>query len=165
MPVCSAPLLSFHPACHCFSHWYAPVSPPHPPALSLNMSVCLSAFPILVCSSSIHFVPNSPHVLFCFVASFCIFSFCSACVCVCCFSIANTIPLLPSLSSFLPLWWWWLLLLLLLFTVFNESQAEQKEKNKRTERGREREESRLHFLPVSQVNTYVCCLSPKWRRP
>lgn len=38
-----------------------------------------------------------------------------------------------------------------------------RERRKRRIKG-QREESRLHFLLLSPVNTYVCCLPPKWRR-
>lgn len=116
-----------------------------PPPCIISKYVCRSVFPLLVCSSSIHFVSNRPHNrFFCLLSYpsflslpfscrfFCIFSLCSAYVFVCCFSIAVTIPLLPSLTSSLAQW---LLLLLLLFTAFNESQAEETEKNKRTEKG------------------------------
>lgn len=48
------------------------------------------------------------------------------------------------------------------------TKERQKRRIKRQARERERGgESRLHFLffPLpSQVNTYVCCLPPKWRR-
>lgn len=131
--------LSHSPSvCLCVSHWYAPASTLR---YLLSMSVCLSAFPSLVCSRAFYFVPNSPHdhfvlvfhsffsLSYCLIVAFFVSLSAQLCLCLCLLFFSNLCfysPRSPGLPSFLPR-----LLLLLLFTAFTESQGGEKEKNKK----------------------------------
>lgn len=173
--VCPTPLLSFHPACFfffCFSHWYAPVNPLR---YLLSMSVCLPsphwyALPPSTLSLTLHmivlfslpfFLSLSLSLLVLLWLSLSTSVSLSALLCLCLLFFPSlflfprsprpppSFPgrccccccLLPSLRA-----------------------RERRNRRIKGQREKEVEESKLHFLLPSQVNTYVCCLSPKWRR-
>lgn len=107
MAVCSVSVFQ-----SCLSLFISSVCTCAPPtALSLNMSACLPSadwyapllstlsltLHMIVWFSHLSFLSHFPSVSCLMVAFFCILSFCSASVCVCCFSI-TTIPSLPSIS-------------------------------------------------------------------